>query len=135
MGRTRGVVVAALAVRLSVARSRHALVRELCAVYDREMTHENLVALDIADPSLYQQYRDAMRPLLEAAGGGFRYDFEISRTLRAEATHPIQRVFAIYFRDRAAKEAFFADPAYLAIRARFFAPAVRAVTVIAEYDR
>ncbi|MCE9595295.1 MAG: DUF1330 domain-containing protein [Planctomycetes bacterium] len=99
------------------------------------MTHENLVALDVADPSSYQKYRDAMRPLLEAAGGGFRYDFEIARTLRAEAKHPINRVFAIYFRDRAAKEAFFADPEYRAIRERFFTPAVRAVTVIAEYDR
>ena len=99
------------------------------------MTHELLVALDVSDPARYQEYRAAMRPLLEAAGGGFRYDFEVARTLRAEATHAINRVFTIYFRDRAAREAFFGHPDYAKIRAEYFAPSVRATTIVAEYDR
>jgi uncharacterized protein (DUF1330 family) len=99
------------------------------------MTHEMLVALDVADPDLYQAYRAEMTPRLEAAGGGFRYDFEIARTLRSDVAHPITRVFAIHFPSRAAAEAFFADPAYAAIKARTFAHAVRATTIIAAYDR
>lgn len=99
------------------------------------MTHEMLVALDVADPDVYQEYRAAMRPLLEAAGGGFRYDFEIARTLRAEAAHPINRVFTIFFRDRTAKDAFFGHPDYAVIRAQFFAKSVRATTIVAEYER
>lgn len=99
------------------------------------MPHEMLVALDVVDPAVYQEYRDAMRPLLEEAGGGFRYDFEIARTLRSEATHAINRVFAIYFRDRVAKQAFFARPEYLAVKARYFTRSVRSTTIVAEYDR
>jgi hypothetical protein len=76
-----------------------------------------------------------MRPLLHARGGDFRYDFEVARTLRSEATHPINRLFAIHFPTSAAKDAFFADPEYRAIRARFYEPAVRARTVLAEYER
>ncbi len=99
------------------------------------MPHEILVALDVADPPSYQRYREAMTPLLEAAGGSFRYDFEIARTLRSEAPHPITRLFAIAFPDRAAREAFFADPDYLAAREQWFVPAVKGVTIVAEYDR
>lgn len=99
------------------------------------MPYEMMVALEIVDPDGYQRYREAMRPLLEAAGGGFRYDFEIARTLRSAAAHPITRVFAIYFRDRAARDALFADPQYQEIKARHFASAVRATTILAEYSR
>ena len=88
-----------------------------------------------ADRARYQAYRDAMRPLLAAAGGGFRYDFEIGSTLQSEAAHPITRLFAIHFPDRTAKDAFFSDPAYLAVRERYFAEAVRGRTVLAEYER
>jgi uncharacterized protein (DUF1330 family) len=99
------------------------------------MAHEMLVALDVADPALYQEYRAAMRPLLEAAGGGFRYDFEIARTLRSEASHPINRVFAIHFPDAASKDRFYAAPEYRRIRERLFTPAVRARTILGEYER
>lgn len=99
------------------------------------MTHETLVALEIIDPVSYQQYRDAMTPLLHSMGGGFRYDWEVARTLRSEAQHPINRLFAIFFPDRATKERFFADPTYLQARERFFVPAVRNVTIVAEYER
>ncbi|MSR61456.1 MAG: DUF1330 domain-containing protein [Planctomycetes bacterium] len=99
------------------------------------MTFEMVVALHVADAQVYQQYRAAMRPLLEAAGGGFRYDFEVARTLRSEAAHPLTRVFTIHFRDRAAKDAFFADPEYKRIKSRFFETSVHATTIVAEYER
>jgi uncharacterized protein (DUF1330 family) len=99
------------------------------------MAHEMLIGLDVADPALYQEYRAAMRPLLEAAGGGFRYDFEIARTLRSEASHPINRVFAIHFPDASTRDRFYADREYLRIRERLLVPAVRGRTILAEYER
>ncbi len=98
------------------------------------MTYENLVALDVADPASYQRYRDVMTPLLQGMGGDFRYDFEIARTLRSEAKHPINRLFAIRFPSRAVKERFFADPTYVQARKQFFTPAVRNLTIVAEYE-
>ncbi len=99
------------------------------------MMHEMVVALEVSDPAVYAQYRAAMRPLLEAAGGGFRYDFEIARTLKSAAPHAVTRLFTIHFRDRAAREAFFADPEYRRIKARFFEASVRGTTIVAEYER
>lgn len=99
------------------------------------MAHELVVALHVIDDAAYQAYRDAMAPLLAAHGGGFRYDFVVAQTLRSASDHPINRVFAIHFGSAALKEAFFADPGYLAIKARHFAPSVAGVTVLGSYER
>jgi len=99
------------------------------------MTHELMVGLTVTDDATYQQYRLAMAPLLAAHGGGFRYDFTIAKVLQSASDHPINRVFAIYFGSVAQKDAFFAHPDYLAIRARFFQPAVTGTTVFGAYDR
>src|SRR5262245_35053628 len=99
------------------------------------MTYEMLVALHLTDEAGYRQYRAAMTPLLRAAGGGFRYDFAIGEVLQSASDHPIQRVFAIHFPDRPAKDAFFADPRYRAIRAQHYDRSVGGRTVIAEYER
>lgn len=99
------------------------------------MVHENVVGLHVTDEASYQQYRDAMAPLLAAHGGGFRFDFTIAKVLKSAAEHPINRVFVIYFADRERREAFFAHPEYRAIRAKFFAPAVAGTTILAAYDR
>lgn len=99
------------------------------------MPYEMVVALHVVDEAGYGEYRKAMTPLLEESGGGFRYDFIVSRILKAEASHPINRVFAIYFPDKTAKEMFFARPDYLAIRRKFFDASVPARTTIAEYTR
>jgi len=87
---------------------------------------ELTVGLLLADHEKYAAYRAAIAPLLEAAGAGFRYDFEVSRTLKSEASHDINRVFVLRFPDRGSKERFFADPRYVDIRARLYAPAVEA---------
>ena len=57
------------------------------------MSFEMIVGLFVTDQEKYAQYRAEMTPLLEAAGGGFRYDFEVSRTLKAEAGGEINRLF------------------------------------------
>jgi len=97
------------------------------------MSYQMTVGLLVTDQEKYAQYRAEMTPLLEAAGGGFRYDFEVARTLKGEAGHDVNRLFVIQFPDRAARERFFADPRYLEIRARLFEKAVGATTIIAEY--
>ncbi len=51
------------------------------------------------------------------------------------SSHPINRVFAIYFGSKAQCEAFFANPDYQAIKARFFQRAVTGTTIFGVYDR
>jgi uncharacterized protein (DUF1330 family) len=102
---------------------------------NRHMTYEMIVGLTVADDAEYRQYRTEMTPLLHAAGGGFRYDFVVAKVLQSASDHPINRVFAIHFPDRRAKDAFFADARYLAVRGRHFDRAVTGRTTIAEYDR
>jgi uncharacterized protein (DUF1330 family) len=99
------------------------------------MTHEVMVGLTVTDPELYRRYRAAMAPLLEAHGGGFRYDFTVAEVLKSASDHPINRVFAIHFASRERMAEFFANPEYLAIKARFFAPAVAGTTIFGGYDR
>ena len=98
------------------------------------MPHELLVGLNVTDEQSYAQYRAEMSPLLAAQGGGFRFDFTIAKVLASAAEHPINRVFAIHFPSKARKEAFFANPEYLAIRARHFERAVAGTTIIGAYD-
>jgi len=97
------------------------------------MPYEMLLALQVHDPEQYQHYRDAMRPLLEQHGGGFRYDFWVAETLAAETKNEINRVFVIYFADERQKNAFFSNPQYQVIKQKYFASSVSSTTVIAEY--
>lgn len=100
----------------------------------KTMPFEMTVGLFVADQEKYAQYRAEMTPLLEAAGGRFRYDFEIARTLKSESDHRINRLFMIEFPDRATKERFFSDSRYVEIRARLFVKAVESTVRIAEHD-
>ncbi len=100
----------------------------------KEMPFDITVGLFVSDQAQYAQYRAEMTPLLEAAGGRFRYDFEVARMLKTEAGHEINRVFVIRFPDRGTRERFFADPVYRGIRTRLFEPSVTATTLIAESE-
>jgi uncharacterized protein (DUF1330 family) len=91
------------------------------------------VGLFVIDHQKYADYRREIAPLLEGSGARFRYDFEVVRTLKAEGSHDINRVFVIQFPDRISKERFFKDARYLEIRSRLFEKAVRETTIIAEY--
>lgn len=99
------------------------------------MAHEMIVGLQIKDSATYQQYREAMKPLLEQYGGGFRYDFKIQETLKSASPKPINRVFAIYFKDVASMEEFFSHPEYLKIKEEYFEKSVDATTIISSYER
>ena len=99
------------------------------------MTHEMMVGLTVTDDAVYQQYRDAMAPLLAAHGGGFRYDFTIAKVLKSASEHAINRVFAIYFGSEERKTAFFANPDYRAIRAKYFERSVAGTTIFGSYER
>ena len=99
------------------------------------MAHEMIIAMNVTDPTTYAEYRKGMMPILATYSGGFRYDLIVSDVLRSASPHPITRLFALYFRDRPAREAFFADPEYLRIRAEYFERSVDGYTVLAEHDR
>jgi uncharacterized protein (DUF1330 family) len=99
------------------------------------LPYERCVGLEITDPALYQQYREAMAPILENYGGYFRYDFQVAETLRAETPAPINRIFILAFKDKASHDAFYKDPAYLKVREAFFNPAVKSITLLTSYER
>ncbi len=95
---------------------------------------EILMGLYVVDNDEYQAYRDAMSPLLERMGGGFRYDFTIAKTLKSAAGHPINRVFINYFPNEQTRDRFFGDETYREIKKRLFESSVRGTTIIAEYE-
>ncbi len=99
------------------------------------MVYEMMVGLTVTDDAVYQEYRDAMAPLLAAHGGGFRFDFTIAKVLKSASDHPINRVFAIYFASQERKDAFFGNADYQAIKARFFTRAVAGTTIFGGYER
>ena len=98
------------------------------------MSFEMTVGLVVVNPKLYSLYRNEMMPLLEEAGGRFRYDFEVARVLRSESDAEINRAFVLQFPNQARKERFFADARYLEIRSRLFEPAVTAIVLISEAE-
>jgi len=98
------------------------------------MAFEMLVGLKIKDSQIYQQYREAMAPILENFGGGFRYDFWIKETLKSESKNPIDRLFSIYFKDKHSMEKFFSDSQYIEIKKKYFETSVEATTIISQYE-
>jgi uncharacterized protein (DUF1330 family) len=97
------------------------------------MSYEMVVGLDVINDEVYQDYRNAMKPLLEDHGGGFRYDFKIADVLKNEEGRNINRVFTIHFRDKNAMESFFSNEEYLKIKSQYFEKSVAATTIISEY--
>lgn len=88
--------------------------------------------IEVRDRDRYARYRSQMRPILEQHGGIFAWDFHVSRAERGE--HWINRLFAIRFPDRAARERFFSDGRYRAVRREFFELSVGRVAALAEFD-
>lgn len=97
--------------------------------------YEMLVGLEVVDDKGYNQYRQAMRPVLERFNGEFGYDFKVAEVLKAEENTAINRVFTIRFPDEQTKEQFFADPQYQAAKLTFFEISVASTTLIASYER
>jgi uncharacterized protein (DUF1330 family) len=95
---------------------------------------ELLVGLRVADNDEYDAYRAGMRPILDAFGGTFRRDFRVTESL-TEGDPGVNRVFILSFPSADAKDRFFADPAYRAVRAAHFDGSVAHADIIAEYER
>lgn len=75
-----------------------------------------------------------MKPLLEAHGGGFRYDFKVSEVLKNEKNQPINRVFVIYFQSEEKSKEFFCHEDYLIIKKNYFEASVESTTIISKYN-
>lgn len=99
------------------------------------MAHEMIVALEVTDREKYQDYREAMTPILKKYDGGFRYDFWIDEVLKNESGKKINRVFAIYCKDKESMDDFFGHPDYLIAKKKYFESSVGDITIISEYDR
>jgi uncharacterized protein (DUF1330 family) len=99
------------------------------------MSYEMMVGLQVKNDTEYSRYRDAMSPILKQYGGGFRYDFKVSETLKNDEGRPINRVFVIYFEDKNKMDEFFYNSEYLAVKSKFFDASVEATTIISEYER
>ncbi|WP_437761335.1 DUF1330 domain-containing protein [Sorangium sp. KYC3313] len=94
--------------------------------------HVLLVGLQVTDEASYARYRAGMMPILLSHGGAFGHDFVVARVLKGDER--INRVFTLVFPDRAARERFFADMQYRAVRAELFEPAVAATFILGELE-
>src|SRR5688500_6771936 len=94
-----------------------------------------IYGLDVADDASYADYRRGMGPILARHGGAFEYDLVVARVLKQPEPRAINRLFSMVFPSEEGSRRFFADPDYLAVRARHFEGAVRAITRVAAYER
>ncbi len=99
------------------------------------MPYERIMALEVTDDAVYQQYREHMMPILHSYGGSFGFDFKVSEVLKSKSAEPINRVFTIDFPSKEAMEQFFSDPEYLAVKAKFFENSVGSVTTISLHEK
>lgn len=89
-----------------------------------ETPNEVLIGVHVIDEAGYATYRAEMAPLLEAHGGRFILDVRVAEILRAPSPTAFNRLFAIRFPSAQHRDAFFADPDYIAVRSRLFEPSV-----------
>jgi uncharacterized protein (DUF1330 family) len=99
------------------------------------MPYDMLIALTVSDHASYSRYREAISPFLARHQAHFRYDLCVSDVLATEGDASINRAFVLSFPDRKGKDAFWADPEYLAVKADLFSRSVRTFTLISEYER
>ena len=93
-----------------------------------------IIAMNVTDPDRYAAYRAGMTPILHRFAGDFGYDLVVSEALRAPVAHAITRLFTMEFPSRSVADAFFADPAYRAVREEHFNPSTDGFTVIAQVE-
>jgi uncharacterized protein (DUF1330 family) len=99
------------------------------------MSYDMLVGLNVLDDQMYQEYRGAMKPILAAYGGGFSYDFKVSKVLLSEASGEINRVFTINFPDNEKMEGFFSNREYIKVKDTYFEGSVGSTIIISSYEK
>ncbi len=100
---------------------------------EMEMEIERLVALNVSDEATYQNYRDAMYPILVRYGGRFTVDVRVSEVLTSPAGGPFNRLFTLRFPNEDAMASIFADSDYIAVRDRYFTPSVSGTYPMFKY--
>lgn len=96
--------------------------------------NEVLIGVQVIDEAGYARYRAEMAPLLEAHGGRFVLDVRVAEILRAPSPTAFNRLFVIHFLSARHRDAFFADPGYMAVRARLFEPSVSEMVRLGDYS-
>lgn len=99
------------------------------------MTYERIMGIEVVDEPMYQDYRDAMTPLLNSVGGDFGFDFKVSEVLKSKTKDNINRVFTIEFPSNEIMHQFFNSADYLAIKNRYFDQSVNSITVISLHEK
>jgi uncharacterized protein (DUF1330 family) len=99
------------------------------------MSYEMLVGLNVLDDKMYQEYRDAMKPILTIYEGGFGYDFKVSEVLLSQANSEINRVFTINFPDNEKMEGFFSNPNDIKVKETYFEGSVGSTVIISSYEK
>ena len=99
------------------------------------MAHEILVGLEILDDEKYQQYREAMQPILIKYQGAFGYDFKVSEVLKSPTKEPINRVFTLCFPSALNMDEFFSNPEYLKVKELYFKGSVGSTTIMSSYEK
>lgn len=98
------------------------------------MAYERVIGLDVINDQVYQQYRDAMAPILKTFGGSFGFDFRVSEVLLSKTEDHINRLFTLAFPTQKHMEDFFSNADYLAVKAQYFDTSVRSKTTVALYE-
>ncbi len=96
--------------------------------------HHMLVGLMVKDDELYQQYRQAMMPILARFGGNFLYDVKVSEVLKAQSSEDFNRLFVIAFATEEQQQQFFVQPDYLAAKQEFFDASVESTHFLAQWS-
>jgi len=93
-----------------------------------------LVGIQVDDPSGYTTYREQMTPLLIEHGGAFGVDVRVAEVLKPGDSGGFNRLFTICFPSAARRDAFFADPRYVAVRAKWFEPSTSNTALLGAYS-
>ena len=96
--------------------------------------YEMMVGLTVKNDQVYNDYRQAMKPILAEYEGGFRFDFKVSETLVPVSKNSINRVFAIFFKNEQMMNDFFSNPRYLEVKKEYFEKSVVDTTIISQYE-
>ncbi|MCF6259104.1 MAG: DUF1330 domain-containing protein [Gammaproteobacteria bacterium] len=99
------------------------------------MSYERVMGLNVIDDEKYQQYREAMLPILKKYDGAFGYDFRVSEVLLSKSDDDINRVFTIEFPSKKIMDEFFANPEYVAIQNIHLKGSINSKTVISMHEK
>jgi uncharacterized protein (DUF1330 family) len=99
------------------------------------MSFERIMGIEVTNDEMYQKYRESMTPILHSFGGSFGFDFKINEVLKSKTSDVINRVFTLDFPSKEIMEEFFINPAYLAVKDKYFLNSVKSVTIISMHEK